>query len=569
MLLYLAIQNLAVIESVEVEFQPGLNVLTGETGAGKSMLVEAIGLLMGGRASPDLVRTGEERALIQAVFDTPTGPEMIVRREIGAEGRSRAFIDGTLVTASALKEATASLVELHGQREHQTLLDPESHLDLLDRYARLADQRAAVATAFMTWRGVNEDLSRLQIDEREKAARLDLLRFQASELQAVSLRLGEDEELTASKRVLANAEKLLRLCAEAHGVLYEGDQAVLPQLSRVWRRIAELAELESTFAAYLYMREGIKAQLEDLAFALRDFSNRIEVSSARLQGIEERLIVLDHLKRKYGPTLADVIAARDTFAHQIEAFEHAEERIASLTAALERAADEYLCCAQRLSSARHKAAAEFSRALIHSLAELAMGRTRFEVRFEGDPGDGTIYWAQQRWSERGVDRAECYISPNPGEDLRPLARIASGGELSRIMLAIKALTAADGPGKAIIFDEVDAGVGGRVADVVGRKLARLSKDAQVLCITHLPQVAAHASTHFRITKEVRQDRTLTRVTRLIDAERIEEVARMLGGARVTDGARATAREMLAPSSSELKAKGESERAKSESRKTVD
>jgi len=334
----------------------------------------------------------------------------------------------------------------------------------------------------------------------------------------------------------------------------------------VWRRIAELAELESNFGAYLQMRDGIKGQLEDLAFALRDFSQRIEVSPAKLQAIEERLIVLDRLKRKYGPALPDVIAARDTFAHQIEAFEHAEERIASLTAALERAAEEYLSSARRLSSTRHKAAAEFSRALIESLAELAMDQTRFEVRFEDDPGDGTVRWPVQRWSERGVDRAECYISPNPGEDLRPLTRIASGGELSRIMLAIKALAAADGPGKAIIFDEVDAGIGGRVADVVGRKLGRLSKEAQVLCITHLPQVAAHATTHFRITKEVRQGRTLTIVTRLIDTERIGELARMLGGARVTDGTRATAREMVALSASESKAKGESERAKAKAGK---
>lgn len=566
MLRYLGIQNLAVIESVEVEFQPGLNVLTGETGTGKSMLVEAIGLLMGDRASPDLVRTGEERATIQAVFDTPMGTEMIVRREVGAEGRSRAFIDGALVTATALKEATASLVELHGQHEHQTLLDPESHLDLLDGYARLADQRAAVASAFMTWRGVHEDLSRLQIDEREKAARLDLLRFQANELQTASVRPGEDEELTSSKRVLANAEKLLRLCAEAYGTLYEGDQAVLPQLSQVWRRIAELAELESSFGAYLQMRAGIKGQLEDVAFALRDFSSRVEVSPAKLQAIEERLIVLERLKRKYGPTLADVVVSRDTFTHQIEAFEHAEERIASLTAALERAAAEYASRARLLSSTRRKAASEFSRALIQSLAELAMDRTRFEIRFEDDPGGGTMTWPVERWSERGVDRAQCYISPNPGEDLRPLARIASGGELSRIMLAIKALAAADVPGKAIIFDEVDAGIGGRVADVVGRKLGRLSREAQVLCITHLPQVAAHATTHFRITKDVRQGRTLTMVTRLIEADRVEELARMLGGARVTDGARATAREMLALIVSESKAKGESERAKAKAGK---
>lgn len=559
MLRYLSIQNLAVIETVDVEFQQGLNVLTGETGAGKSILVEAVGLLMGGRASPELVRTAADRAIVQAVFETDARTEVIVRREVGVEGRSRAFIDGGLVTAAALKEATAPLVELHGQHEHQTLLDPERHLDLLDGYAGLGDERAAVASAFATWRDIHDELIRLQIDEREKAARLDLLRFQAHELESAALRPGEDEELTAIRRVLANAEKLQRLCAEAYGALYEGDQAALPQLSHVWRKVAELADIEPRFLAYTDMRAGIKDQLEDLAFALRDFSGSINLSPARLQATEERLVLLERLKRKYGPTLADAIAARDGIVRQVDAFEHAEERMASLTAALQRASEDYLRAARVLSSVRRRAAADFSHALVESLAELAMDRTRFEVRFDHGLLEGVRQ--EDGWSERGIDRAECYISPNPGEDLKPLARIASGGELSRIMLAVKALAAADAPGKALIFDEVDAGIGGRVADVVGRKLRNLGKDAQVLCITHLPQVAAHAVTHFHISKDIRQGRTVTAVSRLNDMERVEELARMLGGSRVTDGARASARELLVFSRSESKAKGESERAK--------
>ena len=559
MLRYLSIQNLAVLEHVEIEFQRGLNVLTGETGAGKSILVEAVGLLMGGRASPELVRTGAERAIVQAVFDTDAGTEVMVRREVGAEGRSRALIDGALVTATALKDATAPLVELHGQHEHQTLLDPEKHLDLLDGYARLDEQRAAVASAFAAWRGVHDELTRLQIDEREKAARLDLLRFQAQELEHAALRTGEDDELTAFRRVLANAEKLQRLCTEAYGALYEGDQAALPQLSHVWRKVAELAEIDPRFHAYTEMRAGIKDQLEDLAFALRDFSGSIEASPAKLQAIEERLVLLERLKRKYGPTLAETIAARDRFAREIDALEHAEERTASLTSALRRTSEDYLRAARQMSSVRRRAALDFSRALVQSLAELAMDRTRFEVRFDHDSLEGGE--RENGWSERGIDRAECFISPNPGEDLRPLARIASGGELSRIMLAIKALAAADAPGKALIFDEVDAGIGGRVADVVGRKLRTLGHDAQVLCITHLPQVAAHAVTHFHISKDIRQGRTVTAVTRLTDMDRVEELARMLGGRHVTDGARASARELLAFSGSEAKAKGESEGAK--------
>lgn len=559
MLRYLSIQNLAVIESVDVEFQQGLNVLTGETGAGKSILVEAVGLLMGDRASPELVRTAADRAIVQAVFETDARTEVIVRREVGVEGRSRAFIDGGLVTAAALKEATAPLVELHGQHEHQTLLDPERHLDLLDGYAGLGAERGAVASAFATWRDIHDELTRLQIDEREKAARLDLLRFQAHELESAALRAGEDEELTAIRRVLANAEKLQRLCAEAYGVLYEGDQAALPQLSHVWRNVAELADIEPRFRAYTDMRAGIKDQLEDLAFALRDFSGSIDLSPARLQATEERLALLERLKRKYGPTLVDAIAARDGIARQVDAFEHAEERMASLTAARQRASEDYLRAARVLSSVRRRAAANFSHALVESLAELAMDRTRVEVRFDHGSLEGVR--RENGWSERGIDRAECYISSNPGEDLKPLARIASGGELSRIMLAIKALAAADAPGKALIFDEVDAGIGGRVADVVGRKLRNLGKEAQVLCITHLPQVAAHAVTHFHISKDIRQGRTVTGVTCLNDMERVEELARMLGGSRVTDGARASARELLLFSRSESMAKGESERAK--------
>jgi DNA repair protein RecN (Recombination protein N) len=556
MLRYLGIQNLAVIESVEIDFEAGLNVLTGETGAGKSMLVGAVGLLKGDRASPDLVRTGTDQAVIQAVFERPGGAELIVRREVSAQGRSRAFLDGALVTAAALKETTAPLVELHGQHEHQTLLDPESHLDLLDAYAALLDDRAAVAAAHAVWHGLRDDLGRLQIDECERVARLDLLRFQAGELQAAGLRAGEDEELTATRRRLAGAERLERLCTEAYSLLYEGDQAALPTLGQVWRRLSELADLEPRVQPYLEMREGLKSQLEDLAFFLRDLTADLEASPGRLEQVEERLALLERLKRKYGGSLAAVIAAREEAAARIDAFEHADERRTSLSVELARAADAYLREARRLSGRRRAAGDAFARALVESLAELAMDRTTFDVRFAEPPGDA----GEGAWSERGIDQAECYLSANPGEEPRPLARIASGGELSRIMLAIKSLAATHEPGKALVFDEVDAGIGGRVADVVGRKLRALGRDAQVLCITHLPQVAAHASAHFRISKTVRQGRTVTGVVRLGDADRVEELARMLGGAEVTASARASAREMLALAKDEQNTKGESERA---------
>ena len=560
MLRYLNIQNLAVIESIEVEFDAGLNVLTGETGAGKSMLVEAVGLLKGDRATSDLVRTGAEQAVVQAAFETAGGGELIVRREVGAQGRSRAFLDGALVAAAALKEATASLVELHGQHDHQTLRDPDSHLDLLDDYGRLHTERAAVLQTYGRWRGLRDELGLLQIDEREKAARLDLLRFQAADLQAAALRSGEDEELAATRRVLQSAERLERLADEAYALLYDGDQAALGQLGQVWRRVADLAEIEPRFQPYLELRAALKGQLEDLAFFLRDYAGGIEASPARLQQIEERLALIERLKRKYGGSLAAVAATRDEVARHIDAFEHRDERVAALTAALEVAREAYLAAAGLLSRRRRQAASELSRALVRSLAELAMDRARFEVRFEDAPHGET--GADERWSERGIDRAECYLSPNPGEELRPLARTASGGELSRGMLAVKALAASDEPDRALIFDEVDAGIGGRVADVVGRKLSALGRHAQVLCITHLPQVAAHARSHFRILKEVRRGRTITSVARLGELERAEELARMLGGATVTDSARARAREMLEMAKDEDNTKGESETSRS-------
>jgi DNA repair protein RecN (Recombination protein N) len=561
MLRHLSIHNLAVIESVSVEFQPGFNVLTGETGAGKSMLVEAVGLLLGDRASQDLVRTGETQATVEALFEKPSGGGVVVRREVSSQGRSRAFVDGGQVSTAALKEITTALVELHGQHEHQVLLNPDSHLDLLDAYAHLDSERADVGAAFVAWRGLRDELARLQIDEREKAARLDLLRFQVGELQKAALRAGEDDELAAAKRVLASAEKLQRLCSETYATLYESDQGVLPQLAHVWRKVAELASIEERFQPFLDMRDSVKGQLEDLAFFARDYAAKIDASPARLQQIEERLVLLDRLKRKYGPTLDQVIGARDEFIRQIEVFEHADERVESLTQAFDRASDLFLKRAEALSNHRSQAATRFARALEHALAELAMDRTSFEMRLERNDTSVGQTSMQEGWTERGIDRAECYLSANPGEDPRPLARIASGGELSRIMLGIKSLAATDRPGRATIFDEVDAGIGGRVADVVGRKLRSLGRLSQVLCITHLPQVAAHATSHFRISKEIRQGRTLTRVIPLDKAQQIEELARMLGGAQVTEKARVSATEMWELAQNEPMAKGESERAK--------
>ena len=556
MLRFLRIKHLAVIDSVEVEFDPGLNVLTGETGAGKSILVEAVGLLLGGRASGDLVRTGEDVAAIEAIFESG-GEELLVRREITAQGRSRAFINGALATAGALKELSNRLIELHGQHEHQTLLDPSTHLGVIDTFGRLDPLVAPTGAAFDAMRASQDELARIRAAARDRESRLDLVAFQLGELDRAALKAtgpdtaGEDVELVSLRQVLASAERVERLCAESYASLYESDDAILAGLGAVWRRVAELADLDPQFKPYLETRDGIKSQLEDLAGFLRKYADNIEASPERLQQVEERLALLERLKRKYGPTLADVVARRDALQLERSDLSRGDERIAELEQEVAAARAAFLDAAGKLSRERRRIAKGFGKQLEDLVAELAMERTRFDVRF----ADGQL--PESAWSGRGIDAAEFFVSPNLGEDLRPLARIVSGGELSRVMLAIKTLTAttrhglsdaSDRPPSAsapgLIFDEVDAGIGGRVADVVGRKLRTLGSAFQVLCITHLPQIAAYADTHFEIDKRVDGGRTRTTVRRLDENGRVEELARMLGGEAISDGLRGSAREML-------------------------
>jgi DNA repair protein RecN (Recombination protein N) len=562
MLRFLSIRHLAVIERLELEFEPGLNVLTGETGAGKSILVGAVGLLVGGRASADLVRTGEESAAIEAVFETADGREIVLRREITAQGRSRGFVDGALATSAALRELSGTLVDLHGQHEHQVLLDPAAHLDLLDEFAGLTGNRAEVSRAFSAWQHARQERDRLVERQRDVASRTEFLSYQLGEIDRIAPRAGEDYELAATRQVLANADKLQRICGEAYQALYEGDHAALPALGIVWRKIAELTVIDERFAPHLAARDAVKSQLEDLAFVLRSYSADIDASPARLQEIEDRLAALERLKKKHGPTMGDVVARAGQLRRELQDLERGTERTAELSADLERAQDEYLAVARQLSAGRRAAAREFSRCLEQSLDLLSMPRTRCEVRFADAATDAD-------WQETGIERGEFYISPNPGEDLRPLPRIASGGELSRIMLALRTLATTDAPGKTLIFDEVDTGIGGAVADVVGSRLRSLAERFQVLCITHLPQIAAHGGTHFRILKSIRQGRTVTDVARLKGVEREEELARMISGAGVSATVLAGAREMLATRASakdEIKAKGESESRRRRSRK---
>jgi DNA repair protein RecN (Recombination protein N) len=538
MLRFLRIRNLAVIEAVEVEFEPGFNVLTGETGAGKSILVEAVGLLLGARASQDLVRTGEGQATIEAVFEPAEGGELVVRRDITAQGRSRSFINGTLATSAALRDLSTRLVELHGQHEHQALLDPLTHLPLLDEFANLTELASRVDSGWSAVRTLREELERSRMDARERSARLDLIAFQLGEIERASPRPAEDEELITLRQVLASAERIQRLCEESYAALYESDQAVLAGLGGVWKRVGELATIDTQFAPYLDARDNIKSQLEDLAFFLRNYAEGVDAAPARLQQVEDRLSLLERLKRKYGPTLSEVIDRGERLARERAVLTGSAEQGRDLERELEAATERYLSAARELSQRRRRAALDFARRLEALLAELAMARTRFEVRFN------EVELPPDRWSERGVDEAEFFVSPNPGEDLRPLARIVSGGELSRVMLALKTLAAGDAPGKTLIFDEVDAGIGGRVADVVGARLQALAERFQVLCITHLPQIAVHASAQFRIEKKVRGRRTVTAVEHLDPDGREEEIARMMGGVAITPPMRASARELL-------------------------
>jgi len=567
MIRYLAIRNLAVIESVAVDFEQSFNILTGETGAGKSILVEAVGLLLGGRATHDLIRTGEDVGTVEALFETADGDELIVRREITSAGRSRAFINGALATAAALKDLSNRLVELHGQHEHQQLLDPSQHLALLDTWAGLDAARTAVAAAHATVRGFREQLDRLRMDDRERAARLDLVEFQLGELQRANLQAGEDESLAADRQLLRSADTIQRLCSEGYAELYDTEQAALVALGHVWKRVGELAAIDPRFAPYLDARDGIKAQLEDLAFTLRDFASGIDASPGRLQQVEDRLALIERLKRKHGGTLEEAIAHRDRLAAEYRALTGGESSITEVEEHLRESGMSFLNLARELSASRAKAAGRFGHMIESELAELAMERTRFEVRLT--TGD-----ADDHWTDAGIDTGEFFLSPNVGEELRPLARIVSGGELSRVMLALKTLggsggTASDAgggqrmAGKTLIFDEVDAGIGGRVASVVGEKLAALGDRYQVLCITHLPQIAACGRTHFLIEKRVQGSRTVTSVARLAEEARVTEIARMMGGSAAGAKAIDSARELLggarAKGEQRAKAKGESPR----------
>jgi len=556
MLKLLRINNIALIPRAEIEFGKGLTLLTGETGAGKSILIDALGLILGSRASGELIRSGEERAVVEGIVEGPElaaflqahglpaeDDEAILRREVPLEGKGRATVNGGLVPVNTLRDLAPRIARIHGQHEPQGLLDPETHLDLLDRHAGTQAEVARVGELFRALREVEAALESLRRGRQEGERRREMLEYQAGEIEKAHLAPGEEEALRQKKVIQANADRLATLAAQAYALLYEDEEAVASRLGQAYRKVEELAGIDPKFAPYMQSRSAIVAQIEDLSLALRDYGASINVVPGRLDAIETRLALIDRLKGKYGETVEDILSFAKRCREELQDLSSPAERHAELEAKRATAAQEYFAAAKTLSSKRRSGAKDLEKRVSAALAELAMEKTRFKFRFDPDIPPVTAD-DSSGWTERGIEACEMLLSPNPGEDLKPLARIASGGELSRILLALNSVASLDDEGKTLVFDEVDAGIGGGVAEVVGRKLKALSARHQVLCVTHLPQVASFADRHYAVRKRVERGRTVTEVKALGADERVEEVARMLGGETITDTARRHAREMV-------------------------
>ncbi|HEV8640967.1 MAG TPA: DNA repair protein RecN [Methylomirabilota bacterium] len=553
MLRELRIRNFAVIETVTVPFASGLNVLTGETGAGKSILIDALLLIRGARAQSDVIRTDAETATVEAVFDVEGNcavaagleeaglatedDQLVIRRELARSGRHRAFVNDSPVTVGLLERLGDHLVEVHGQHEHQRLLEPARQLELLDRFAGAEGLREQVARLFAKYRAACEEVERMRAAERDRAQRQDLLRFQVSELDAARLRPGEEEELRAERKRLQHSERLAKGLAEASALLVDDQDAAASRLTRAARLFRDLGRLDPGFATPAELLEAAAAQVEDALVAIRALRASVDAEPGRLETIDDRLDALTRLRRKYGDTEDAMLAFREAAAHELERLEHHEEILAAEERRVAELRSELLARAGALSEARRAAGARLAPLIQREVRALGMERARLEIVIDpAGPDDVTA---------RGLDRVELRFSANPGEELRPLARIGSGGELSRTMLAVQAVLAAADRIPTMVFDEVDAGIGGHVASVVADKLAAAAAGRQVLCVTHLPQIAARAQHHLLVVKGVSGRRTRAAVTVLEGAARVEEVARMLGGAAPSDTARRHARELLA------------------------
>ena len=548
MLQLLSISNIALIDDLRVEFDGALNLLTGETGSGKSIIVDALGVLIGGRFTSELLKSGAERGSIEGLFSLSPNPqletllensgfsngdELIIRRELSATGRNKIFINNQLATQTLLRDLRPFLVDIHGQGEQQTLFDPETHLELLDSFAGHATLRAEVAEAYESLSRVQGELAALRQDAAEKFQLADTLQFQIGELERAQLSLGEDESLEEERRRLSNVEKLTTLCQSSYSRIYEDDDAALARLRQTLKDVEELSEYDSGFREYVEGLESARAVLEDLSFALRDFADRLEFSPARLGQIEDRLAELSRLKRKYGGSIETSLEHLAQAQDRLRQIETSDEREQELNAELSSAQQTYLERARKLHKQRVRAAKSLEKAVEEGIAEVAMENARFAVQI-----------IENDFSATGLDQVEFHFSANVGEDVKPLARVASGGEASRLMLVLKTVSNASEFPRTIVFDEIDTGIGGRVSEAVGIKLKKLSQTNQVLCVTHQPQIARFADNHLVVQKEALAGRTHVSVNRLDRTGRVEELARMLTGAEITDSARRHARELL-------------------------
>ncbi len=568
MLAELRLENYAVIDNVVVEFAPGLNFLTGETGAGKSILIDALGLLLGEKASAEVIRAGVERAVVSAVFESEGAAarsieqiletngldgedsSLILRREIAAGGKGRVFINNQPATVAVLRQIGPYLAVVHAQNESIANFDAAARLALVDTYAGC--QTEDVAAAYASWKQILERIADLERDEQDRLRLLDLWNFQVREVEEARPQPGEDERLEIEKRVLANAEKIYNAAVQAFDLLYEGDASTSSSLRAAQKQVEELAHYEPKFQEALAALEAARISVEDVGASLRDYAGGIQASPERLAELEDRLALLDRLKRKYGPALQDVIAYGEGIRRKIDEMENKDEVLRELRPKLTAATAEYLKVARALSRKRIEAARKLEKLVEAEINDLAM---KASFRIAVDESE-----AEEHWTSSGINHVVYRIATNAGETMRPLEQIASGGELSRVMLALKASVeaGANPAGKkasvgrallpasqrTLVFDEIDSGIGGRAAEAVGRKLKVLSKANQVLCVTHLPQIATFADHHYLIEKRESGGRTKTTVRLITGDERTEEVARMLSGAKLTETSRKHAEQMI-------------------------
>jgi len=570
MLRHLHIENYALIDALDVEFHPGLNLLTGETGSGKSIVVEALGLLLGDKASLDLVRSGTERARVSAVFSPlPTRPpaatrwerlvrllaesgneladgdDLVIQRDIQAGGKSRVFVNHQPATVSLVRALAPLLAEVHGQNEQQELFTPAAQLQALDRFAGLEMLAATVREHYEQWKALRAEQDDLARSERERLRQMDLWRFQMREIEQAGLSEqsdpAEDERLEEEKLLLANAARIQARLAASFDLLYESETSAAAAIAAAQRNLDEVAPYDATLVPLAGELQSARVSVQEAALALRDRLAGLDSSPQRLEEVENRLALLDQLKRKYGPTLADVIRyGREVFAKH-EGAESAASRRQVIETQVKEAAAAYRKSAGELSRWRKEAAANLKKEVERELKDLAMKGTVLEIRL-------IVTEAEEGWRASGLDTVEFLISPNPGEPLRPFSRIASGGELSRTMLAletaIQSRSRSQGSDHTLVFDEVDSGIGGRAAETVGRKLRQLGEGRQVLCVTHLPQIASFAHHHYRVEKGLQNGRTVTQVQYLNQAGRAEELARMLSGSQITDAVMKHAAQLL-------------------------